>query len=432
MSESMREVDLNRHRLPARRKSSGGRSFGGFVAGLLFASKHGVTPDKAAVWVRDRVGDAVAAKALSTTGASTGGALVPQQFTDEIIDLLRARAVVRRAGPRFYDMPGGNLTIPRAINTSAAFYLGELDDIAASQPTYDDLQLNAKKLTVLASVSNDLIRRAPIDIEEVIRDDFVETMALREDVAFLTGDGSLGSPIGLLNHVPVGNSIVATPLTGMTNDQIVTTAVGLLNGMRLILKTSMSRMLRPTWIGTPGTFEFFRTLRDDFGGFLFEQQMDRGVLLNFPFLETQQIPSNLLAPYGSGSAPVGSQLFLVDFADVILAETMSIKIDLSDSATYQDAAGTSVSAFTRDQTAYRAIVEHDFGVRHPGSIAVALLPSWLPPGVFSYASASAFFRQAASGDGSAAASTWGMGPTGGNNPGTNSANAPGGVQPGRG
>ena len=185
-------------------------------------------------------------------------------------------------------------------------------------------------------------------------------MALREDVAFLTGDGSLGSPIGLLNHVPVGNSIVATPLTGMTNDQIVTTAVGLLNGMRLILKTSMSRMLRPTWIGTPGTFEFFRTLRDDFGGFLFEQQMARGVLLNFPFFETLQLPSNLLAPYGSGSAPVGSQLFLVDFGDVILAETMSIKIDLSDSATYEDAAGNSVSAFTRDQTAYRAIVEHDF------------------------------------------------------------------------
>ena len=222
------------------------------------------------------LGDQRAAKALSTTGVATGGALIPQAFSSEIIELLRARAVVRRAGPRIYSTPGGNLTIPRATSASIAAYQGELDEVVSSQPAYDDLQLNAKKMTALVPVSNDLLRRPPVNLDELIRNDFIEAVALREDIAFLTGDGSLGGPVGLVNHVPPSNTIVAMPLIGMSNAQIVTTVVGLLRGMQAILRNSMCRMIRPTWIGGPGAFELFRGLRDDMGGFLFETEMGAG------------------------------------------------------------------------------------------------------------------------------------------------------------
>ena len=352
-------------------------------------------------------------------------------FTDEIIELLRARAVVRRAGPRIYSTPGGNLTIPRATSASIAAYQGELDEVVSSQPAYDDLQLNAKKMTALVPVSNDLLRRPPVNLDEIIRDDFLEVVALREDIAFLTGDGSLGGPVGLVNHVPPSNSIVAMPITGMTNSQVVTTVVGLLRGMQAILRNSMSRMIRPTWIGGPGAFELFRGLRDDMGGFLLEAEMAQGKLLGCSFLETMQLPTNLAAPFGSGTAPVGAQLLLADFADIVVADTLKLEIDLSDSASYRDASANLVSGFTRDQTIYRAISEADIGVAHSGSLAMALLPAWVPPGYATFTSGSPYFLQAASGDGSAAPSTWGSPVTGGNVPGMNAAAAPGGTLPGR-
>ena len=108
--------------------------------------------------------------------------------------------VFRDCDPTIVDMPMGNLTIPRLAAGATAGYQGELDDMASSQETFDDIQLNAKKLTALVPVSNDLLRRAPANLEQIVRDDMVQSLARREDLAFLLGDGSGGSPVGLLNQ----------------------------------------------------------------------------------------------------------------------------------------------------------------------------------------------------------------------------------------
>jgi HK97 family phage major capsid protein len=108
-------------------------------------------------------------------------------------------------------MPAGNLTIPRLAAGATAGYQGELDDISSSQETFDDLQLNAKKLTALVPVSNDLIRRAPSNIEAIVRDDMVQSLARREDLAFLLGDGSGNSPIGLLNLCNAPSNACSAP-----------------------------------------------------------------------------------------------------------------------------------------------------------------------------------------------------------------------------
>ena len=52
------------------------------------------------------------------------------------------------------------------------------------------MNLVARKLTAMVPVSNDLIRRSPIGVEEIVRDDLVQTIARREDLAFLRGDGA--------------------------------------------------------------------------------------------------------------------------------------------------------------------------------------------------------------------------------------------------
>lgn len=397
-----------------------------FAMGMIIARTEGKAV--AAAEIERQFGDKEVAKALNTTGVATGGALIPQAFSNEIIELLRAETVIRQCEPTIYQMPGGNLTIPRLQAGATAGYQGELDDISASQETFDDLQLNAKKLTALVPVSNDLIRRAPANIEAIVRDDLVQTLARREDLAFLLGDGSGTSPIGLLNLCAAMNKLTVLAFSAPDNATILTAVVGVLLSMRLSLKNNFSRMIRPRWISDP-TFEaFLMGLRDQVGNFVYkDEMMQRGTLDGIPYKTTQQLPNNIATASGNN----GSYLFLADFADVILAETLEMRIDASDVASYRDSGGNTVSTFTRDQTAFRVIEEHDFNLRHQGSVAVAVLPAWAPAGYSGYGPGGAYYLQAPSGDGSAAPSTWGIPPTGSNNPGNANAVAPGGTLPGR-
>ena len=141
--------------------------------------------------------------------------------------------------------------------------------------------------------------------------------------------------------------------------------------MRLTLVNNFSRMIRPRWIMTPTTEAFLNGLRDNVGAFVFKAEMANGTLNGIPYKVTQQLPTNLSAatapsgnPPTAGTANDGAYLFLADFADVILADTYNMVVDASDVAAYKDAGGNMVSAFTRDQTAFRIITEHDFNIRH--------------------------------------------------------------------
>ena len=399
-----------------------------FLIGVWHAKSMGI--QRAAEIIEQRFGDREVAKALNTAGTTTGGALIPQDFARELIELLRANTVIRRLNPTVIPMPMGNLTIPRLAAGAQAGYQGELDDMTVSQETFDDLQLNAKKLTSLVPVSNDLIRRSPLGVEELVRDDLVQTIARREDLAFLVGDGSGNSPIGLLNLCAAANKLIGNTLPTTGNADVLTAVAAVLQGMVLTLEQNMSRMIRPAWIMPPALRAFLLTIRDGVGNFVYKDELAQGTLLGYPIATTQQLATNLNT--GTSQAPVnnGAYLMLADFADLILAETYNVTVDASDVASYKDSGGNVVSAFQRDQTVMRVISEHDFNTRHQASIAVATLPGWAPAG-YTPVGGSAYYSQAINGNKSAAPSTWGTNaPTGSNSPGNSSANVPGGTQPG--
>ncbi len=427
-------VQLKNGRVPAQARVPEPLGFKAarFVIGVLAAKTLGQRG--AADLISKRFGDAEVAKALNTTGAATGGALIPQAFSNEIIELLRARTVVRGLDPVIYPMQSGNLTIPRQAAGAQSGYQGELDDIALTQATFDDLQLNAKKLVTMTSASNDLIRRVPFGIENIIRDDLLQSIARREDLAFLIGDGSGGSPVGLLNQCSAQNKLIANPLIDPNdNGKTLAQVVGVLNGLELTLEMGMSNMIRPAWITSPQVTKFLMGLQNAVGGmFVFQDELAQGKLRSLPIATTQQLPTNLNT--GTAGAPVnnGSFLFLVDMADVILAETFGVTVEASDVASFKDSGGNTVNAFQRDLSVFRVITEHDLGLRHQPSLAVAVLPGWAPAGYNGFGPGAAFAVQPLNTLGSAAPSTGATNsPSGSNNPGNSSAAVPGGTLPGR-
>jgi HK97 family phage major capsid protein len=343
-----------------------------YVLGLMHASFHRVSLEKAAEFVSNRFGDDVVARALNAGVTGEGGALIPQDFMADLIELLRAMTAVRGAGAMEVGMPMGNLTIPRLAGGATAAYQNELDDIGISQERFDDVNLVAKKLTAMVPVSNDLIRRAPIGVEEVVRDDLVQTLARREDLAFLRGDGTDKGPVGMRSLCLPANKITVTamPATPGPGDQLTAILAGA-SAAILALQNGMSRMIRPNWIMAPTIARFISTARDQVGGFYFKEEMARGMFEGYPVRLTQQIPTNLVM----ASYTKASEIYFVDMADFIIADTYNVVVDASDVAAYNDGTGM-VSTFQRDQSLFRVIAEHDVNMRHLQSLVVLLTQDW--------------------------------------------------------
>jgi HK97 family phage major capsid protein len=350
-----------------------------FVLGLMHARYNKVSMEKAAEFVANRFGDDLVARALNGTVTGEGGALIPQDFMADLIELLRASTAVRGSNPMEVGMPMGNLTIPRLAGGATASYQNELDDIAVSQERFDDVNFSAKKLTAMVPVSNDLIRRAPIGVEEVVRDDLVQTIARREDLAFLRGDGTDKGPIGMRHLALPGNVITVTPMpaTPAPGDQLTAILAGA-SAAILALQNGMSRMLRPTWIMAPTAARFIATARDQVGGFYYKDEMSQATPMfeGFPVHLTQQIPTNLVM----STYTKASEIYFVDMADFVIADTYNVIVDASDVAAYNDGVSM-VSAFQRDQSLFRVIAEHDCNMRHLQSLVVLLIQDWAFSGV---------------------------------------------------
>ncbi len=348
-----------------------------YVLGLLHSRFNHVSIEKAAEFISNRFGDDVVARALNSGITGEGGALIPQDFMADLIELLRAMTAVRGASPMEIGMPMGNLTIPRLAGGSTASYQNELDDISISQERFDDVNFVAKKLTAMVPVSNDLIRRAPIGVEEVVRDDLVQTIARREDLAFLRGDGSDKGPIGMRHLVLPANLITVTamPATPAPGDQLTAILAGA-SAALLALQNGMSRMIRPVWIMAPTIARFIATARDQVGGFYFKDEMAQGMFEGYPVRLTQQIPTNL----SISTFAKGSEIYFCDMADFVIADTYNVVVDASDVAAYNDGT-TMVSAFQRDQSLFRVIAEHDVNMRHLQSLVVLLTQDWAFSGV---------------------------------------------------
>jgi HK97 family phage major capsid protein len=345
-------------------------------------AKKNMSMTAGARFAEDVLKDKMVAKALNSTTAITGGALVPQDFYAELIPLLYAKSTVRKIGPRVIPAPYGNLTIPRLFGGATANWLGnELDSISESQGQTDDIQMYAKKLVALVPATMDLVRRSAISIETMIRDDMVEQLALREDLGFLVGSGNSGVPTGLTNQAGI------TSLT-TSNTFNLENATNALRLMELSLIGANVPMDTAHWIWHPSVRMGLATITDNVGYYVFAEELNKGTLFGHPYAETNQLPTNL----GGGSNQ--TQIMLVAASEIIIADTMALMVDSSQEATYIDNSSNVQSAYQTDRVLFRAIKEVDLAVRHPAAICLNQVQGWSPSGYTGLAGA-AYSTQAA-------------------------------------
>lgn len=308
----------------------------------------------------------VAYKSLMASEADSGGVLVPEMQSAEVIELLRAQSKFMLMNPTVVPMPTGSVKVSRITGGATAHYINEAVNIPASQGSTDMITLNWKKLVGLVPISNDLLRFAAVGVDTMVRDDLVATLAIKGGVSFLRSDGAQDTPKGLLYLVNASNKFdaQATPdLAKVTQD---------LAEAILKLQEANVRFLRPGWLLAPRPAMYLRTVRDSNGNFAFRDEMNAGRLFGFPFQIDNNIPNNL----GSGSD--ASEVYFADWADVLVGDAGTITLDASGQVAYVDSNSNLVSAFSRDETVVRAIQHHDVNLRHDKSVSVIEAVTWSP------------------------------------------------------
>ena len=334
-------------------------------------------------------------KALVAGIGGSGGFIVPPEYINEIIEILRPMCAVRSANPRTMPMPHGTMTLPAQTGAATASYSGEVSSITTSQQTLGQIVASYKKLTALVPVSNDLMRYADPAADAFVRDDLTKVMALREDLAFLVGDGTQSTPRGFLSFaneyalqqggaagtwLSSGNSTYGSGGNFITSNESYsqTTVANELAGMVNRLDTANVADMRRVWFFHPRIYNYLFNLLNSLGLYVYRDELSKGTLLGYPVARrSTQIPINI-NDTTSANTVGASFIFLVEMTDAMILDSMTLELFVSREGSYTDSGGNQVNLVQVDQTLIRAIAEHDFQMRHPASISVDQGVIWAP------------------------------------------------------
>lgn len=167
----------------------------------------------------------IAIKAHTEGVNSQGGFLVPDEMAAELVTLREQYGVFRR-NAKIYRMTSDTLRIPRKNTGLTAYWVGEA--IAATESTmgFDNVQLVAKKLTALTTVSNELLEDSVIDLASDVANEIAYQFAFKEDDAGFNGDGTstYGGVVGLATALSDATHQIsdgaATTYAGVSQDEL--------------------------------------------------------------------------------------------------------------------------------------------------------------------------------------------------------------------
>lgn len=323
-------------------------------------------------------------KDLQLGDDTLGGHLVPTVQSDRVIDLLRNRSVIARAGATEIPLPpNGNITYPR-LTADPSFAWADPDstsDASTSNINLGVVRLIAKALRGFVTIPNDLIRYSTPSVEMIVRAALAAKAAVAEDQAFLEGKGSSLEPKGIINY-PLSNN--NTPAVGkITRHDASTTGA---NGdtlepedVRLIqafYEAGNDPDPATAWIMRPLVFAGLSnkradavTANDGKGPFLFLSEADlrstgQRTLQGVPVLTTMQASHNRT----KGSSTDLDYILYGNFRRVLIGRSGAIELAASEHV-----------KFLQDKTVVRAVLRSDSGLEHEESFVLTdTLEGFLP------------------------------------------------------
>lgn len=301
-------------------------------------------------------------RAISTTTASV---FIPDPIADEFIEFLRPEMTFFQGGPKRVQFTAGKFKAPRGATGATASYVGEGAKKPVTEPTFDEINMSAKKLAAIVLITQEARDWSVPSIDAYIRDDLRTEMASRMDLNAYFGLGTGNSPRGILNIAGVPSFDFSGLGVAPTISEIDAMA------SRLILSLTENHIhANPkwAWLFSYRTFEALKNIRvggDSMGVYAYpELHLPVPTWKGFRVLVTSQVPNNL------GDESDESTIALIDYRHVLYGEEGGVEIKTSDQASV-DVSGTVVHLWQQNMYGILAEHQHDFGLRHLHAVAKA-------------------------------------------------------------
>jgi HK97 family phage major capsid protein len=150
-------------------------------------------------------------RAAETPGQSVGifadgGALVGSNRLDaQFIDLIRNRSAFLNSGLTMLTGLEGNVEISKKLGSSQFYFVGENVDVTNSKLAFGLVNMIPRTIGVRVPISRRAMIQASPDIENLVRLDMAESVALGMDSNIGYGTGSNGQPLGIMNTTGIGS-----------------------------------------------------------------------------------------------------------------------------------------------------------------------------------------------------------------------------------
>ena len=182
---------------------------------------------------------------------SDDSALIAEDFRGgDFIDVLRNASSVMAAGATVLNGLQGNVAIPKKSAASSAGWIAtEGAASAESEPTFGQVVMAPKVVGSHTQITRLMMQQSSLDIENLIRNDLAQGIALAIDNGALQGSGTSGQPTGIKNTAGI-NTPTAFAGANPTFAEVVAmeTAVAednaLLGNLAYILPASMYGALK--------------------------------------------------------------------------------------------------------------------------------------------------------------------------------------------
>ena len=218
-------------------------------------------------------------KDLSITDGSTGGYLVPEVFSNEILRVEGELAVVANAGARIIPMTTNRMkftALNQRSNANGSLFGGITtywadagESLTESNPKFKQITLEPKKLIGYCESDNELFDDSMVAVGGLLENLYGEALAYQKDEAFLVGDG-VGKPMG------VKNAPCTVTVSRTTSSAVVTT--DLINMMARF----KGRMNRAAWVVNQTVLPELLKLKDENDNYIWMPGMSGNIAGNAP------------------------------------------------------------------------------------------------------------------------------------------------------
>ena len=143
--------------------------------------------------------------------SSDDSTLIPQDFKGgDFIDVLRNQSSVMAAGATMLRGLQGSVVIPKKTAASSGGWIATEGNAASeSEFTSGSVTMSPKVIGAYTDVTRLLLQQSSLDIENLIRDDLTQSIAIAIDLGALAGSGSSGQPTGVKNTSGVNTTTFA-------------------------------------------------------------------------------------------------------------------------------------------------------------------------------------------------------------------------------